>query len=51
VPFTLEDGQTVGWLQYERMAGRPDRLYGAGIKSNYQGQSLALAKQFRAAQG
>ena len=48
VPFTLEDGQTVGWLQYERMAGKPDRLYGAGIKSNYQGQGLALAKQFKA---
>ncbi len=47
VPFTLEDGQTVGWLQYERMAGKPDRLYGAGLKSNYQGQSLALAKQFK----
>jgi dCTP deaminase len=51
VPFTLEDGQTVGWLQYERMAGRPDRLYGAGLKSNYQGQGLALAKQFKAARG
>ena len=48
VPFTLEDGQTVGWLQYERMAGRPDRLYGASLKSNYQGQGLALAKQFKA---
>jgi dCTP deaminase len=46
VPFTLEDGQTVGWLQYERMAGKPDRLYGTGIKSNYQGQGLQLAKQF-----
>jgi dCTP deaminase len=47
VPFTLEDGQTVGWLQYERMAGTPDRLYGTGpIKSNYQGQGLQLAKQF-----
>jgi dCTP deaminase len=51
VPFTLEDGQTVGWLQYERMAGRPDRLYGAGLKSNYQGQGLALAKQFKVARG
>jgi dCTP deaminase len=51
VPFTLEDGQTVGWLQYERMAGRPDRLYGAGLKSNYQGQGLALAKQFKAFRG
>jgi dCTP deaminase len=51
VPFTLEDGQTVGWLQYERMAGRPDRLYGAGLKSSYQGQGLALAKQFKAFRG
>jgi dCTP deaminase len=51
VPFTLEDGQTVGWLQYERMAGKPDRLYGAGLKSNYQGQGLALAKQFQAFRG
>lgn len=51
VPFTLEDGQTVGWLQYERMAGKPDRLYGAGLKSNYQGQGLALAKQFAADRG
>ncbi|MGH7032349.1 MAG: 2'-deoxycytidine 5'-triphosphate deaminase [Stellaceae bacterium] len=51
VPFTLEHGQTVGWLHYERMAGKPDRLYGAGLKSNYQGQSLALAKQFKNALG
>ncbi|MDB6182062.1 2'-deoxycytidine 5'-triphosphate deaminase [Paracoccus fistulariae] len=46
-PFVLEDGQVVGRLVYERMARRPDRLYGAGIKSNYQGQGLKLAKQFR----
>jgi dCTP deaminase len=49
VPFMLEHGQTVGWLRYDRMAARPDRLYGATIKSNYQNQGLALAKQFRAA--
>jgi len=48
VPFMLEHGQTIGWLRYERMAGRPDLLYGSGLKSNYQGQALALAKQFRA---
>ena len=49
VPFMLDDGQTVGWLQYEKMADRPDRLYGGtNIQSNYQGQGLALAKQFRA---
>jgi len=47
VPFLLDDGQTIGWLQYERMAERPTLLYGSGIKSNYQGQSLALAKQFK----
>ncbi|MHB0984262.1 MAG: 2'-deoxycytidine 5'-triphosphate deaminase [Sulfuricella sp.] len=46
VPFLLEHGQTVGWLRYERMAARPEILYGQDINSNYQGQSLKLAKQF-----
>ncbi|HEY0213622.1 MAG TPA: 2'-deoxycytidine 5'-triphosphate deaminase [Paenirhodobacter sp.] len=46
-PFVLEHGQVVGRLVYERMAERPDRLYGAGIASNYQGQGLKLAKNFR----
>lgn len=47
VPFALEHGQVVGRLVYERMAERPQRLYGDGIASNYQGQGLKLAKQFR----
>ena len=47
VPFLLEHGQTVGWLRYERMAAKPDVLYGQDINSNYQGQSLKLAKQFK----
>ena len=47
VPFMLEHGQTVAWMRYERMAGQPDRVYGAGIRSNYQNQGLALAKHFR----
>jgi dCTP deaminase len=47
VPFLLEHGQTVGWLRYERMAERPEALYGSDIASNYQGQQLKLAKQFR----
>ena len=47
VPFLLEHGQTVGWLRYERMSEVPDSLYGQEIASNYQGQSLKLAKQFR----
>ncbi|MGE3623431.1 MAG: 2'-deoxycytidine 5'-triphosphate deaminase [Bdellovibrionales bacterium] len=50
VPFMLEHAQTIGWLRYERIAGgRPERLYGAGIGSNYQNQGLQLAKQFRTA--
>jgi dCTP deaminase len=47
VPFVLEHGQGVGWLRYERMAERPQALYGLEIASNYQGQELKLAKQFR----
>jgi dCTP deaminase len=46
-PFVLEHGQVVGRLVYERMSARPATLYGAGIASNYQGQGLKLAKQFR----
>jgi dCTP deaminase len=51
IPFLLEHGQTVGSLRYERMAARPDLLYGQDSKSNYQGQSLKLAKQFRPLEG
>lgn len=47
VPFLLEHGQTVGWLRYERMAARPELLYGQDVNSNYQGQGLKLAKQFK----
>ncbi len=46
-PFVLEHGQRVGRLIYERMAARPDVLYGAGLASNYQGQGLKLSKHFR----
>ncbi|SIO14362.1 dCTP deaminase [Rhodovulum sp. ES.010] len=48
-PFVLEHGQIVGRLVYERMAARPDALYGAGIASNYQGQGLKLSKHFHSA--
>lgn len=48
VPFILEDGQVVGRLVYERMGRRPGALYGADLKSNYQGQGLKLSKHFRA---
>ncbi len=45
-PFVLEDGQLVARLLYERMAARPEHLYGADLKSNYQGQGLKLSKHF-----
>jgi dCTP deaminase len=48
VPFILEHGQIVGRLVYEKMLARPNSLYGAGIGSNYQAQSLKLSKHFRA---
>ncbi|WMT87642.1 2'-deoxycytidine 5'-triphosphate deaminase [Pelagibacterium sp. 26DY04] len=47
VPFLLGHGQTIGRLIYERMAERPDMLYGAALGSNYQAQSLKLSKHFK----
>lgn len=49
VPFILEHGQHVGWLRYGEIAGdaAPDLLYGDGVRSNYQGQGVALSKHFR----
>ncbi len=46
-PFVLEHGQIVGRLLYETMETPPDRLYGAALGSNYQGQGLKLSKHFR----
>ena len=48
VPFLLEDGQPVGRLIYEVLAGAADELYGENPTSNYQGQGLKLSKHFRA---
>jgi dCTP deaminase len=48
VPFILEHGQTIGRLVYERMAARPESLYGADLKSHYQAQGLKLSKHFKA---
>jgi dCTP deaminase len=47
VPFLLGHGQTIGRLVYERLAEPPDRLYGSGLGSNYQAQTLKLSKHFR----
>ncbi len=46
-PFVLEHGQVVGRLVYEHMSETPEKLYGAGISSNYQGQGLKLSKHFK----
>jgi dCTP deaminase len=47
VPFILEHGQIVGRLVYEKMMALPEKLYGQGIGSNYQAQSLKLSKHFK----
>ncbi len=46
-PFVLNHAQRVGRLIYEKMLSKPERAYGREIGSNYQGQKLKLAKQFR----
>ncbi|MEO0342260.1 MAG: 2'-deoxycytidine 5'-triphosphate deaminase [Pseudomonadota bacterium] len=46
-PFALEHSQSVGRLIYEHMSVVPDTLYGADLKSNYQGQGLKLSKHFK----
>jgi len=45
--FLLEHGQQVGRLVYEYLLEPPDRIYGAGIGSNYAKQGLTLGKHFR----
>ena len=47
VPFEIAHGQRVCRLVYERLLEAPERLYGAGIGSHYQGQGLKLSKHFR----
>ncbi len=46
VPFSLEDGQIIGRLVFEKLAEPPRLLYGAGGSSSYQGQGLKLSKHF-----
>ena len=47
VPFLLEHEQIIGRLRYERLTDLPDKVYGPAIGSSYQGQRLALSKQFK----
>ncbi len=47
IPFILEDGQIVARLIYQRLAEKPDEMYGAHVGSNYQSQGLRLSKHFK----
>ena len=47
VPFMVYDGQTSFKVWFERLSSRPERVYGAGLGSSYQHQTLSLSKQFR----
>jgi len=47
VPFLIEHGQLVGRLNYMPLLTKPEKIYGVGIGSSYQQQSLTLSKQFR----
>jgi dCTP deaminase len=47
VPFMVYDGQTSFRVWFERLRGRPDRVYGVGLVSSYQRQTLTLSKHFR----
>ncbi|HBH01347.1 MAG TPA: 2'-deoxycytidine 5'-triphosphate deaminase [Candidatus Rokubacteria bacterium] len=47
VPFMVYDGQTSFKVWFERLRGRPERVYGVGLGSSYQHQTLTLSKQFR----
>lgn len=46
VPFMVEHRQPICKLAFERMLEAPDRLYGADVRSNYQGQETMLSKHF-----
>lgn len=47
VPFAVEHGQNICKLSFEKMIEAPDKLYGYGLNSNYQGQEVALSKHFK----
>lgn len=46
VPFSLEHGQRLCKLTFERMSETPDKMYGSELGSRYQRQYLALSRQF-----
>jgi dCTP deaminase len=47
VPFLVYDGQTSFKVWFERLGSRPDRVYGVGLRSSYQRQTLSLSKHFK----
>ena len=46
-PLFSNTGRSSAVWSIEKMLALPDRLYGQGIGSNYQAQSLKLSKHFR----
>ena len=47
-PIVLEDGMTISNIEYYRTSQKPDKGYGEGIGSNYQGQKMTKpAKYFK----
>jgi dCTP deaminase len=47
VPFLIHDGQTFFKVVYDRMMRMPTQLYGSGLGSSYQRQTLSLSKHFK----
>jgi dCTP deaminase len=47
VQFAVEHGQNICKLSFDKMIEVPERLYGNDLRSNYQGQQVALGKHFR----
>jgi dCTP deaminase len=47
VPFLVYDGQTSFKVWFERLRSRPGRVYGVGLPSSYQHQTLSLSKHFK----
>ena len=43
----IPDGQTSFKVLFERLRSRPERVYGTGLGSSYQRQTLTLSKHFR----
>lgn len=47
VPFLIHDGQTFFKVVYDKMMDIPTQLYGSGLGSSYQQQTLTLSKHFK----